>query len=241
PALVGSIFLDRASAAIVRMSFTFTPASYVDRRLDYIHVALDNGLWDGRYWLPHEQRVEIRRQTPVLDFPVGGVIRGVMSIGEYRFNQAIPDAFFRGAPVVALPESMRREHPFGTGLFDGLDEEGLAGAAAPGQLDLEALRREAIRLVGRRRLSGLPRLRLHLPGASAAARYDRAEGAFAGAGLSYALTPGLFLEATGGYATATDRASGSVALNAPVGRTTWRLGLHARAIRDLGPRAGAPR
>ena len=30
PGFVGSVFLDRATKAIVRMSFTFTPASYVD-------------------------------------------------------------------------------------------------------------------------------------------------------------------------------------------------------------------
>ena len=34
-------------ADIVRMTFTFTPASYVDRRLDYINISLDNGLFAG--------------------------------------------------------------------------------------------------------------------------------------------------------------------------------------------------
>jgi len=239
PALVGSIFLDRASAAIVRMSFTFTPSSYVDGRLDYIHVALDNGLWNGRYWLPHEQRVEIRRQAPILDFPVGGVIRGVMSVGDYQFNQDIPDAFFRGPAVVALPEPMRKAHPFETGLFDGLDEEGLAEAAGRAP-DLGALRREAIRLVGRRHLSGLPRLRLLLPGASAVGRFDRAEGVFVGGGLSYALTPTTDLEVASGYATATGRGSWSAAVRTELGRTALRLGWHAHALRDLGPRPGAP-
>ena len=239
PALIGSIFLDRATAAIVRMSFTFTPASYVDRRLDYIHVALDNGLWNGRYWLPHEQRIEIRRQAPLLDFPVGGVIRGVMRIGDYRFNQDLPDAFFRGPPVVALPEPMRKAHAFEAGLFDGLDEEGLAEAAGRAP-DLGALRREALRLVGGQRLSGLPRLRLLLPGASGVGRFDRAEGVFLGAGVSYALTSAAGLELAGGYATATGRVSGSAGVRADVGRTALRLSGYTHALLDLGPRAGAP-
>ena len=239
PALIGSIFLDRASAAIVRMSFTFTPASYVDRRLDYIHVALDNGLWNGRYWLPHEQRVEIRRQAPLLDFPVGGVIRGVMSIGDYQFNQDIPDAFFFGPPVVALPEPMRKAYPFEAGLFDGLDEEGLAEAAGRAP-DLDALRREAVRLVGRRRLSGLPRLRLLLPGASGVGRFDRAEGVFLGGGVSYAVAGVTALELVGGYATATGRVSGSAGIRAGLGRTALRLSGYTHALRDLGPRPGAP-
>jgi hypothetical protein len=62
-ALVGSVFVDRADGDIVRMTFTFTPASYVDRRLDYISVSLDNGLWEGRYWLPHEQTLQIRGRS----------------------------------------------------------------------------------------------------------------------------------------------------------------------------------
>src|SRR5690606_24471232 len=169
--------------------------------------------------------------APVLDFPVGGVIRGVMSVGDYRFNQEIPDAFFRGAPVVALPEPMRKAHPFEAGLFDGLDEEGLAEAAGRAP-DLGALRREAIRLVGPRRLSGLPRLRLLLPGASEVGRFDRAEGVFLGGGVSYALTQATGLELAGGYATATGRVSGSGAVRTGLGRTALRLGGHAHALRD---------
>ena len=61
PAFVGSVFLEQATGALVRMAFTFTPSAYVDPRLDYINVNLENGLWNGRYWLPYEQRLEIRR------------------------------------------------------------------------------------------------------------------------------------------------------------------------------------
>src|SRR5690606_10445876 len=100
--------------------------------------------------------------------------------------------------------------------------------------------REAIRLVGRRRLSGLPRLRLLLPGASAVGRFDRAEGVFVGGGVSYALTPATGLELAGGYATATGRVSGSTAVQWGLGRTALRLGGHTHALRDLGPRPGAP-
>ena len=64
PGMIGSVFVDRRNGAIVRMSFTFTSASYVDDYLDYIRISLDNSLWDGRYWLPYEQNVEIRREVP---------------------------------------------------------------------------------------------------------------------------------------------------------------------------------
>ncbi|MBI4410629.1 MAG: hypothetical protein HY561_13025, partial [Gemmatimonadetes bacterium] len=123
PAFLGSLYVDRTTADIVRMNFTFTPVSYVDRRLDYIRVSLDNGLWQGKYWLPHEQRVEIRRQLPELDFPAGGVIRGTLRVGGYRFNQSLPESVFRGYPVTAVPAQMRESFPFETGLYDGLNEE----------------------------------------------------------------------------------------------------------------------
>jgi hypothetical protein len=90
PAIVGSVFVDRTTAAIVRMSFTFTPVSYVDDRLDYIGVSLDNGLWEGRYWLPNEQTLQIRRQIPELDFAAGAVIQGRMRISDYTFNDSLP-------------------------------------------------------------------------------------------------------------------------------------------------------
>jgi len=76
PGFIGSMFVDRSTAAIVRMSFTFTPASYVDPYLDYIRISLDNSLWMGKYWLPYRQEAELRRELPQLDFLAGSIIRG---------------------------------------------------------------------------------------------------------------------------------------------------------------------
>ncbi len=103
PAFLGSVFVDQRRGDLVRMDFTFTPSSYVDRYLDYINISLDNGLWKERFWLPNQQQVEIRRQLPELDFPAGGVIRATMRVSNYRFNQPIGDEFFRGPKVVAVP------------------------------------------------------------------------------------------------------------------------------------------
>ena len=71
PGFVGEMFLDRDTRAIVRMSFTFTPASYVDPYLDHISISLENGLWLGKHWLPYRQQLEIRREVPFLDIPAG--------------------------------------------------------------------------------------------------------------------------------------------------------------------------
>ena len=86
PDLIGSVFLDRGTSSIVRMNFTFTPASYVDPYLDYIRISLDNSLWEGKYWLPYRQEAELRRELPELDFMAGSIIRGRYGIGGHEFH-----------------------------------------------------------------------------------------------------------------------------------------------------------
>src|SRR5690606_31697233 len=109
PAIIGSIFLEAASAALVRMTFTFTPSSYIDPRLDFINVALENGLWAGRYWLPYEQRLEIRREIPELDLPFGTVIRTRMRVGNYRFNEEVPIWLFLSPNRITMAPREERE------------------------------------------------------------------------------------------------------------------------------------
>lgn len=234
PGFVGSLFLDRQSADIVSMRFTFTPASYVDRRLDYIRIALQNGLWEGKYWLPFEQRVEIRRKVPQFDFPVGAVIRGRYHIDHYRFNVPLELRRFTGPRVVAVSDSALRAFPFEQGLYSDLEEEGLT----PGG-DLASLRAEARRLIGQRFLSGLPRLRLYAADASSILRHDRAEGLFLGAGLSWAAAPALDVRLGGGYATAEDRGSGFMGVQRGISRVRLGARAYAHDLRDLGQTPGA--
>ncbi|MBI4539788.1 MAG: hypothetical protein HY704_09815 [Gemmatimonadetes bacterium] len=234
PAFVGSIFTDRASAAIVRMNFTFTPSAYVDRQLDYIRISLDNGLWEGKYWLPHEQRAELRRQLPELDFPVGGVIRGKISVGNYRFNSELPDGLFLGRRVAALPQTMREQFPFEKGLYAELEEQGLAPPP-----ELAEIRRRAMELVGNHYLSGLQPLRLHLPFASAAFRYNRAEGVFAGLGFAWMARPDLRLDFHGGYAFAAGIPEATLVASHREDPGTLTLTLSHRQLRDIGPIRGA--
>ena len=200
PALIGSLFIDQASADIVRMTFTFTPASYVDRRLDYINISLDNGLWSGRYWLPNEQYVEIRRQIPELDFAAGAVIRGRLRVYDYQFNQNLPRNFFYGPGVEAAPEAERKSFPFEENIFGGLEREGLT---EPPQI--ATLRSQAMEIVRRKKLSGLPPLRPHIAGASSVFRHNSTEGTFLGLGALYAPTERLRFDLRGGYAFAQEQ------------------------------------
>ena len=229
PALVGSIFVDRASADVVRMSFTFTPASYVDPRLDYISVSLDNGLWEGRYWLPNEQTLQIRRQIPELDFAAGAVIQGRMRISDYMFNDSV-SRMPRGVGVTAVPSAEREAFDFERGIYDDLNDAGLTPPP-----DLDVIRRRAAELLGKERLSGLPRLRLGIGSASSALRYNRAEGLAVGAGIAYAPGPLLRLDVDGGFAFGPDRPWASIEAATSAGpRTSLSLRAAYRDTRDIG-------
>lgn len=234
PAFVGSLYVDRERAAIVRMNFTFTPSAYVDRQLDYIRVSLDNGLWEGRYWLPHEQRAELRRQIPQLDFPAGGVIRGTISVRDYRFNPQLPDELFVGRPVTALPRTMRERFPFEQDLYAELEVEGLTPPPS-----LMEIRQRAVELAGKRTLSGLRRLRLHVPYASALLRYNRAEGVFTGLGFTWTARPDLRVDVHGGYAFAAARPEAMLAVTQQTPPGTLTLTLAHGELRDMGPIHGA--
>ena len=204
--VIGSLFLERRTGAIVRLSFTFTPASYVDGRLDYIRISMDNSVWDGKYWLPYRQEVELRREIPIIEFLGGSVIRGRFEIRNYRFNPELPDALFLGGAVTSAPAANRRNFPFESGLFDQLSDEGLDPSP-----QIEAIREQARAVLRKRYLSGLNRARLHVPSISSVYRYNRAEGSFAGAGTSFRLGSTWRLLSRGGYAF--ERRNGQLAVN----------------------------
>lgn len=233
PALVGSVYVDQRGGDIVRMEFTFTPVSYVDRQLDYINVLLENGLYKGRFWLPNRQQVELRRQVPELGLPAGGMIRGTMQISNYRFNQDLPAGLFAGRRVVSVPLAQREAFPFEQTIDAELREAGLSATG-----ELGDIRREAAELVGRRLLSGLPGTRIDLSTASGTLRYNRAEGLAIGPGARF--TPGerWTLGVRGGYATAAKHAFGEIDLWRGALPDRLGIGVYANLPRDIG--AGRP-
>ena len=231
PGVIGSVFLQRGSGAIVRMNFTFTPASYVDGNLDYIRISMDNSVWDGKYWLPYRQEVELRRELPVIDFLAGSIIRGRFEIRDYRFNPPLGDFLFVGGPVSSVPQAARESFPFETGLYDQLQVEGLETSP-----DIEAIRDQAMAVLGRRYVSGLRPSRLYVPFVSSVYRYNRAEGSFAGGGAAFLLGPTWKLQSLGGYAFGRDQGQlSSTLVRAPAGKGPGvRLGWND--LRDAGGR-----
>jgi hypothetical protein len=228
-AMVGSIFVDRRAGDIVRMDFTFTPVAYVDKFLDYINIRMENGLFKGRFWLPIQQQVELRRQLPELGLPAGGVIRGTMRVSNYRFNQGLDDAVFRGRRVVSVPMQQREAFAFEEAIDAELREEGIGPSTELGEI-----RREAAALMGRRLLSGLPGSRLDVTTASQTLRYNRAEGLALAAGYRYAASELLSLSLRGGFATGPARPFGQA--DAWYGDLSSRVGAGAylNQTRDVG-------
>lgn len=232
--LIGSIYLDRAAAAVVRMSFTFTPASYVDPYLDYIRISLDNSLWLGKYWLPYRQEAELRRELPQLDFLAGSIIRGRYEIGGYEFNaDPPPRAFLSSRGIVALPREEREAFPFERGLFDDLEVEGLTPSPS-----LEEIRAEARQILAGRALSGLSPFRLHLRSFSDALRYNRAEGLYLAGGVHVRPAPDALLRLSAGYAVGRDRPSFALSATTPPDPVTPVVDVFWDQLRDVGPLPG---
>lgn len=225
PGIVGALFLDRATADIVRMEFTFTASAYLDPQLDYINVRLENALWDGRYWLPYRQGLELRREVRALDFPAGGIIRAEFRIHGYRFDTGFPPDLVEGPSITYLPARVRRNHPFDQGLYDALDPE-----IAVSPPSMERVRREATRIVQEGYLRRAGKIRLAVPGISSLVRFRRAEGVYLGAAIRQELPGGGSLRLLGGRAWGADRWQARGNLEWPAG-TDLRIavsGFHNR-------------
>jgi hypothetical protein len=234
PGFVGTVFLDRATAAIVRMGFSFTPASYVDPYVDYINISLDNSLWMGRHWLPYRQEVEIRREIPLLDVMAGSVIRGRFDIRGYDFDVDLPLSLFAGSRVSQVSPSERVAFEFERGLLDDIEEEGLALPPS-----LEEVRTEVAQVVQDQVMSGLDPLRVYFSAVSDAARYNRAEGLRIGAGFAFRPWGSITARVAGGYAFGRERGSGAVSMTRGSGRVVPTLDLYWDALRDVGGYPGA--
>jgi hypothetical protein len=175
--VVGTLYLDVASAELVRFRFSFTPPSYLDRQLEDISIVLENSLYEGRFWLPYRQEVEIRRRATWLDFPARGIIRGRWEISDYDLNPELPPGLFAYPAIGGLVQ------PGGDSLWDQPLEEAIAGVAQPvNRQDMEALRAELERIAGSRPLLGLPSQRLAIGSVSDIARVNRVQGLALGLG-----------------------------------------------------------
>lgn len=208
PGAVGAVFIDRVSSSVVRMSFSFTRAALKDKQLEDVSVILENGLVDGRFWLPRRQEIEIRRSATWMDFPARGIIRGRWEICCITTNQSLPRQTFVGPEIVEVPRAQQRAYPFEGDLLRTLPDEVRALDAA----EVRRVQEEARALV---RAGALARARTTSPSARSVSdivRVNRAEGFALGGGVRQSLGNGFTMTVGGRYGFADSRAKGRAEL-----------------------------
>jgi hypothetical protein len=178
PRIVGSLFVDLATARLVRLAFTFTRAAYLDPRNEDVSIVLENALVEGRFWLPRRQEVEVRRAGTFLDFPARGIVRGRWDIGDYAVNAAAPGAadsaaaVFRGPPLQFAPPEARGRYAFPGRVVDALPPD----VQLATQDDVARVRAQAQALVQSRALTRARGASVAARSVSDFARVTRAEG-----------------------------------------------------------------
>ncbi|MBM3898712.1 MAG: hypothetical protein FJ362_00940 [Gemmatimonadetes bacterium] len=210
-AAVGAVHLDRANASVVRMTLSFTRAALKDPQLEDVSVILENGLVEGRFWLPRRQEIEIRRTATWMDFPARGIIRGRWEITDVEPNITPAPDRFMGPEITEVPRQLQRTYPFEGEILRALPE----AIRTLDDAEVREVQEAARQLV---RAGALARVGLARPAArrvSDLLRVNRVEGFAAGAGLSQTLGSGFTVSMLGRFGTADHRWKGSGAL-------TWR-------------------
>ncbi len=229
PRVVGKLFIDVETADLVVFRFTFTRSAYLDGSLEDITIVLENGLWNGRYWLPRRQEVEIRRRTSWLDLPARGIIRGRWEIDGYEFNLGLGEEVFFGPEITAAPANVRDSFPW----EESFDQTVRTAAGPIATFDLEAVRSSLNDVAGARALTGLARTRPSVGGLSDLAHYNRVEGLAVGAGWVFRPGSTWELRVGGAYGIGDETFKGWVDLTWSSAR--WTLGVHGSSrVADVG-------
>lgn len=201
--VVGSFYVDVDRAAVARARFGFLERQRgVALQEVGTFLEMENGLWEGRFWLPFRQRREFQVTSPFL----GGALaaRVVNTFGSYDLNTG-----WNPGPG-SRRRLVRTERP---GVFADWEPVGVE-AAEYGIGDFGDLRRQ-VELGSRDELPAVTG-RMTWERFDHLFRYNRVEGAFAG--LGFRLRPGNVLErpwevySTAGWAFAEGTARGEVRL-----------------------------
>ncbi len=201
PRAIGALYIDRETAELARMALSFTRAALKDRDLEDVAVVLENGLIEGRFWLPRRQEIEIRRTGTWLDYPARGIIRGRWEICCYAVNTGLNPALFTGPEIVpafipagSTADSAPRQL-FTGNILDGLPSDVRAVTDA----EVLAVQEEARALVRAQALAQTRATALAGRRISDFARFNRVEGLALGLGLSQRVGGGVSLFARGRY------------------------------------------
>src|SRR6476646_7723256 len=195
PRIVGAVFIDKESGEVVRMTFSFTRSALLDKELEDVSIVLENGLIDGRFWLPRRQEVEIRRTGTWLDYPVRGIIRGRWEICCYEVNVPLPQGMFAGPEILLAPRGTQQKVPFVGQILDSLPPD----VRAVTDEDVAKVQEEARALVRAQALARSHSLTLSARSISDFARVNRVEGLALGTGFTRQVGAGFSVTARGRY------------------------------------------
>lgn len=195
PRAVGALYIDRDGGEVVRMALGFTRAALKDKTLDDVSVVLENGLIEGRFWLPRRQEIEIRRTASWMDYPARGIIRGRWEVCCYEVNKGIPGSYFFGPEIVLAMPNERAAYKFQGGILDSLPPD----VRSVSDEDVRRVQEEARALVRAQSLARPRRLMLSATNASDIARYNRVEGLALGTGIDRRVGAGAVIAGSARY------------------------------------------
>jgi hypothetical protein len=201
PRAVGAVYIDRESGEVVRLAFSFTRAALRDKELEDVSVVLENGLIEGRFWLPRRQEIEIRRTGTWLDYPARGIIRGRWEICCYEVNRQLPEGIFNGPEIAIAPKGTPMPIPFSGNVLDSLPPDVRAVTDA----DVAKVQEEARALVRAQSLARARTTSLSARSVSDFLRVNRVEGLAVGAGVAQRLGEGFSVSARGRYGISDER------------------------------------
>jgi hypothetical protein len=187
PRAVGAVYIDKESGEVVRMALSFTRAALIDKELEDVSVVLENGLIEGRFWLPRRQEIEIMRAGTWLDYPARGIIRGRWEICCYEVNTPLPPGIFAGPEILLAPRGTKQRNPFVGQILDSLPPDVRAVTDA----DIAKVQEEARALVRAQALARSRTLALSARNVSDFVRINRVEGLAIGTGLTRLLGAGF--------------------------------------------------
>ena len=233
PRVVGSLFLERTTGDIIRMSLTFTRAAILDARIEVLAVTLDNALVDERFWLPRRQELEVRRAGTWFDFPARGIIRGRWEITGHEVNRGLPTSLFAGPPIVTANLDSVRHFPFPGQVLDRLPDDVLPVAPE----DVARVTAVATELITRSALAKAQGSAIAGGGVSDFIRVNRVEGLALGAGVRFRPTAAIGISVRARYGLGDTDLKGGAAIDVAA-RNDMSVSLFAeRTFRDVGDEA----